>query len=151
MPSSAYNIAQANITRMKGTLDSPVMADFVKQLEAINAGAAHRPGFVWRLQTAAGDSTDIRAYDDERILFNMSVWTSMEDLHFFVYRGGHSAPFRDRNQWFEPIDPPLVLWWIPAGHTPTVDEAKSKFELLRESGPSPKAFTFKASFPAPSA
>ena len=149
MPNQENHLAQANIARMHGPLDSDVMEGFRKQLEAINAAADHSPGFVWRLQTEAGDSTGIRAFDDERILFNMSVWASLEDLQFYVYRGAHSAPFRDRKQWFEPMDPPLVLWWIPAGHLPTVEEALEKFGLLRKQGPTENAFTFRNAFPAP--
>ncbi len=146
-----HHLAQANIARMKGPLDSAVMEGFRRQLDAINAAADHSRGFVWRLQTESGDSTDIRAYDDESILFNLSVWETVEDLHFYVYRGAHSGPFRDRKLWFEPTESPLVLWWVPVGHRPTVEEAVEKLDALREHGPTPAAFTFKEAFPAPTA
>ncbi len=140
--------AQANIAKMRAPLDDPVMEGFVSQLEFINALADESPGFVWRLQTDEGDATAIRAFDDERILFNMSAWESVEALHQYVYRSRHAGPLRDRKQWFEPIDTHiLVLWWIPAGHIPTVDEAKERFETLRKLGPTPEAFTFKQRFP----
>jgi hypothetical protein len=45
----------------------------------------------------------------------------------------------------------MVLWWVPAGHRPTIDEAKAKLVLLEAQGPTPEAFTFKAPFPAPDA
>ena len=45
----------------------------------------------------------------------------------------------------------LVLWWIPAGTIPTIEEAKRRLDLLRANGPSPEAFTFKRRFPAPAA
>lgn len=149
MPEASHLLAEANVARMKGPLDSEIMEGFARQLAAINAAADHSPGFVWRLQTEAGDSTDVRAFDDDSILLNLSVWTSIEDLHFYVYRGAHSGPFRDRRQWFEPIEQPLVLWWIEAHHRPTVEEAIERFALLRERGPTPAAFTFKQSFPPP--
>jgi len=80
----------------------------------------------------------------------MSVWESVEALHQFVYRSRHAGPPRDRKQWFEPMDTPiLVRWWIPAGHIPSVDEAKERFERLRKLGPMPEAFTFKQQFPSP--
>ena len=148
MSQSNHHLAQANVARMKGPLESPVMEGFRKQLAAVNAAADHSQGFVWRLQTAKGDSTEVRAFEDERILFNMSVWSSLEDLQFYVYRSGHSGPYRDRARWFEPLDPPFVLWWIPVGHTPSVDEALEKLTLLDEEGPSEAAFTFQKFFPA---
>jgi len=59
---------------------------------------------------------------------------------------------RDRSQWFEPIEGPiLALWWVPAGHIPTVAEAKERLQILKERGPSADAFTFRAPFPPPDA
>ena len=49
------------------------MAGFVARLDEINALADAAPGFVWRLQTAGGDATSIQAFDDPKLLFNMSL------------------------------------------------------------------------------
>jgi hypothetical protein len=147
-----FVLAQANIARMRAPLADPVMEGFRSQLERINALADRSPGFVWRLQTDEGDATAVRAYDDERVLFNMSVWESLEALHAYVYRSDHVGPLRGRRAWFEPLSvPSLVLWWIPASHTPTVAEAREKLERLRELGPTAGAFTFRQPFPAPGA
>lgn len=152
MKSERLRLAQANVARMRAPLDDPLMEGFRSQLEAINAIADESPGFVWRLQTAEGDATSIRAFDDERILFNMSVWDSIEALHAYVYRSGHVGPLRNRRDWFEPLEgPSLVLWWVPEGHVPTVEEAKERLRLLAEHGPTPSAFTFRTSFPPPGA
>ena len=51
------HLAQVNIARMKGPLESPVMAGFVARLEEINALADRSPGFIWRLQTGEGNAT----------------------------------------------------------------------------------------------
>jgi Domain of unknown function (DUF3291) len=145
-----FHIAQANVAHMRAPLEDPIMEGFRSQLERINAVADRSPGFVWRLQTAEGDATAIRAYDDERILFNMSVWESVEALHHYVYRSDHVGPLRRRRDWFVPYDGPvLVLWWIPAEHLPTVDEAKDRLRWLEERGPTPEAFTFRHPFPPP--
>jgi Domain of unknown function (DUF3291) len=81
---------------------------------------------------------------------NMSVWESLEALQQFVYRSAHVAPLRDRKQWFDPIDEPiLALWWVPAGHIPTIAEAKDRLAHLKAHGPTPEAFTFRTPFPAP--
>lgn len=127
------------------------MDGFRSQLDPINALADRSPGFVWRLQTEDGNATAIRPYaDDERMAINMSVWESLDALQQFVYRSGHAGPLRDRKQWFEPIEGPiLVLWWILAGHVPTVAEALERLQHLRERGPTPHAFTFRTPFPSP--
>jgi hypothetical protein len=35
------------------------------------------------------------------------------------------------------------MWWVPAGHTPTLDEALDRLQYLRTNGSTPLAFTFK--------
>jgi Domain of unknown function (DUF3291) len=145
-----FHLAQVNIGRFRAPIDDPIMEGFRAQLDPINALADRSPGFVWRLQTEDGNATAIRPYADERMAINMSVWESLDALQQFVYKSAHVGTLRDRKQWFEPIEGPiLVLWWIPAGHVPTVEEAKERLEHLKKHGPSPRAFTFRASFPAP--
>jgi hypothetical protein len=132
---------------MRAPLSDPIMKGFVDQLVDVNRAAEASPGFIWRLKSEEGDATNIRAYDDELILVNMSVWESIETLREFTYRSHHVGVFRDRLQWFERIDgAQLALWWIPAGHIPTVEEGKSRLALIEKLGPSPEAFTFKQSF-----
>ena len=149
MSPPSLHLAQINIARMQAPLDDPLMAHFVAQLDSINALAERSPGFVWRLQDEAGDATSIRVYDDDRILVNMSVWETREDLRDYVYRSSHLDVLRDRKRWFEPLDGPyLALWWIPAGHVPTPEEGKQRLDHLRRHGPTPEAFTFKHLFSA---
>jgi hypothetical protein len=144
------HLAQVNIARMRAPIDDPMLADFVARLDEVNALADAAPGFVWRLQTDAGDATAIRAYDDERILFNLSVWRSPDDLKAFVYRTAHHEVMRQRATWFERAgEPYTAMWWIPAGHVPSVDEAKDRLERLRRDGPGPEAFTFRRLFDRP--
>ena len=141
---SRFQLAQVNIARMKGPLESPVMAGFVARLEEINALADRSPGFVWRLQTEAGDATYLRPYDDDRILFNLSVWETVDALKAYVYRSAHAELLRERRSWFEHFEGAFsALWWVPAGHRPSVDEAKKRLAHLEEHGPSELAFTFK--------
>lgn len=103
---------------------------------------------MWRLQTEAGNAAYLRPYDDERILFNLSVWETVEDLKVYVYRTAHAELLRDRDNWFERFDSvQIALWWIPAGHRPGVDEAKVRLAHLAAHGPSQFAFTFRSAFP----
>jgi len=142
-------IAQVNIGRMKGALEDPVMAGFVARLDEINALADRSPGFVWRLQTEAGNATYMRPFDDDRILFNMSVWESIEQLKRYVYYTAHVEVLKRRADWFEKFSGAYTaLWWVPQGHRPSVDEAKKRLAHLDAHGPSPFAFTFKNPFPA---
>jgi hypothetical protein len=145
-----WNLAQLNIARMVAPLEHPSMSAFVQLLEPVNAAADHAPGFVWRLHTDDGDATSIRAFDDDRLLVNLSVWESVEALHAFTYRGDHLGPLRRRREWFETSEEPTTaLWWIEEGRTPTVAEAKARLDLLREVGPTQEAFTFRDTFAPP--
>ena len=149
---SAYELAQLNIGVIRGPMDSPVMAQFAANLERINALADAAPGFVWRLQTAAGDATAIRPFADENMLVNMSVWRDAEALRQFVYHSGHVEIMRRRREWFERMtELYVVLWWVPRGHRPDVTEAIGRLEALRRHGPHPGAFSFGQLFPAPDA
>jgi hypothetical protein len=144
-----FHLAQLNVGLAKGPMDGPVMAGFAAELDRINALADEAPGFVWRLQTEDGDATAIRPYEDERMMVNMSVWGSIEELRRFVYTSGHTGVMRHRKEWFERLETYLVLWWVPKGHEPTVEEAKERLEHLTEHGATPHAFTFRASFEQP--
>ena len=149
---TAWELAQLNIGIIKGPMDSPVMADFAANLERINAVAERSPGFVWRLQTEAGDATSIRPFDDPNLLVNMSTWRDVESLNCYVYSSAHVEIMRRRREWFERMDQAfLVLWWVPQGHRPSVDEAVARLELLRTLGPTAEAFSFRSAFPAPDA
>jgi Uma2 family endonuclease/heme-degrading monooxygenase HmoA len=108
------------------------MAAFVARLDTINALADRSAGFIWRLQTESGDATAVRAYDDERILVNMSVWESLEALTAFVYASDHRPVMQRRRQWFERFDGPyMALWWVPEGHIPSHRAARGHRGHLR--------------------
>lgn len=148
----SFQLATANVARMLAELESDVMTGFVERLEPLNALADSSPGFIWRYQTDAGDATEVRVFDDELILFNMSVWESVEALENYVYNSNHVEALQKRAEWFErPARPPLVLWWVKTGHIPSVEEAKEHFDLLWRDGPTPSAFTFRNRFPPPQA
>lgn len=138
-----YHLAQINIARMKGEITSPVMASFVARLDEINTLAESSPGYVWRLKTDVGDATSIQPYEDERIIVNFSVWQDLGSLREFVYRTMHGSVMRQRRDWFERMENfYYVLWWVPVGVIPTLEEAKERLEHLRTHGETAYAFTF---------
>ena len=142
-----YEIAQLNIAKAQATMDSDTMKGFVDRLEEINALADQSPGFVWRLQTDEGDAITIQAFDDPMLIVNMSVWENIESLKHFVYKSIHIELVRDREAWFSKmLQAHQVLWWIPAGHIPSVEEGKEKLQHIEENGPTEHAFTFAKSF-----
>jgi hypothetical protein len=142
-----YQLAQVNIGRARGEMSDPVMAEFVARLLEINALADQSPGFVWRLQTEDGDATAVRPYEDLRILINMSVWEDLPALRAYVYRSAHAAVMRRRREWFERFERIFVaLWWVPAGHRPSVAEAVDRLAHLEAHGATPFAFTFGEPF-----
>ncbi len=146
-----FHLAQINMARAQAPLTDPRMADFVAQLDEINALADCSPGFVWRLQSDAGNATDIEVGDDPRLIVNMSLWESPEALFDYVYRSGHHQVLARRREWFVRLDTPAIaLWWVPAGAPPSLEEGLERLDHLARHGPSERAFTFKARFPAPS-
>jgi hypothetical protein len=146
---SRFELAQLNIGKLTGPLDSAPLADFVANLDRINALAEASEGFVWRLQTAEGDATALRPLGDDTIV-NMSVWRDVSSLRNYVYRSAHVEIMRRRREFFEHMSEAfIVLWWVPAGHRPSIQEAISKLELLRRKGSSEHAFTFRTAFPPP--
>lgn len=144
------HLAQLNIGLPVAPLTGPELAGFMDNLEPVNALADAAPGFVWRLQTEDGDATAIRPYDDDRMIVNLSVWTSVEALAAYVYSGQHREIMRRRREFFVPMREAFtVLWWVPEGTVPTVAEAQERLAHLREHGPTATAFTFRSAFPAP--
>ncbi len=146
-----HHLAQINIGRLVAPIDDPKTAEFVAQLDAINALADAAPGFVWRLQSSSGNATDIPFNDDPSVMVNMSVWESLESLRNYVYRSDHMRVLRDRAKWFEKMDKPhYCLWWVPAGHLPSVAEGRERVEHYQRCGATEYSFWFSQHFPVPS-
>jgi hypothetical protein len=148
---SDYELAQLNIGHLKAPIDSPLLADFVANLDRINRLADSSDGFRWRLMTDEGNATSLRPFGDD-VIVNMSVWNDLDALRRYVYRSSHVEVMKRREEWF--VRSPqahFVLWWVASGHRPTLSEAAERLEQLRQRGPSPAGFTFRNAFPPPDA
>jgi hypothetical protein len=145
---TGHHLAQFNVGILKFPLDDVRAHSFTSLLETLNEVADSAPGFVWRLVDDGGkDASGIRTSLGDDVFVNMSVWESRDTLWNYVYRSGHLDVLRRRAEWFQPPKAPFqVMWWIPAGHIPTVEEAVERLELLRERGPSPSAFGFRDTY-----
>jgi len=145
-----HQIANMNIARFRYAPDDPWLADFVNNLDHTNALSEQAPGFVWRLRDGSGNAMAIRAYEDPRIILDLSVWETIEDLMAFAYRSEHVTFFHRRHEWFETMaDPAMCLWWTPRGDYPSAHEARRRLEHLIAHGPTVEAFSFKDRFPPP--
>ncbi len=144
-----FNLAQLNIAKVLAPLDNPIMADFVNNLDSINALAEASNGFVWRLKDDANNATSIKIYDDEFLIVNMSVWKDIDSLFQYAYKTQHVEIFKRRSEWFEKMkEMHMALWYVAEDHKPTVAEAEDRLNYLRAYGDTPYAFTFKKRFTA---
>jgi heme-degrading monooxygenase HmoA len=148
-----YQLAQANVAYALAPADDPRLADYIARLDEINELAERSPGFVWRYVTDSRDPAQ-REFDDPLVLFNMSVWDSIEALHAYTYRTAHAEVYAARRRWFADAKAvvgghALAMWWIPRGELPTVADAKERLATIEAHGPTERAFTFKQRFPSP--
>ena len=147
---SIFHLAQVNVAQAKADMESDLMQGFVSRLDEINALAESAEGFIWRLQEDSGSATAIRVFDDPLLLINMSVWADLESLKHYVYKSLHVELIKDREAWFNKMgESHQVLWWIPAGHVPSTEEARNKLEYIRKHGSSAQAFNFAKPYPRP--
>ena len=142
-----FQLAQANVAYALAPHDDPRLAEYFARLDEINKLADESPGFVWRYLTDSRDPAQ-REFEDPRVLFNMSVWDSIDALHGYTYRTAHSEVYAARKRWFADVKSlvgghALAMWWVPSGTRPTVAEAKARLTEIIANGPSERAFTFK--------
>lgn len=145
-----YQLAQLNIADSKAELTSDVMSGFASRLDEINMLSENSPGFVWRYQDEEGEQAPLEIFNNPLILVNMTVWEDIESLKHFVYKTVHKELIKGRKSWFHKIpETHQVIWWVPAGHIPSLKESKEKLDLIRSKGPTENAFNFVKSFEAP--
>jgi hypothetical protein len=145
-----WELAQINVGRLIAPSDDPRVRPFFDALDRVNALADAAPGFIWRLQSESGNATDIQSTADPLFLINISVWRDADALFQFVYQSAHTPEMARRREYFDRFDGAYqALWWVPAGHRPSIDEGLSRLWRLDRHGPSVHAFTFKARFAEP--
>ena len=139
------HLAEVNVATAVDDLESARLADFVAALDRVNDVAERSLGFVWRLKDDSGTSIDIHASDNPRYIVNLSVWETPEHLEQFVWNTIHKRIYQKRSKWFEaPKTAHFVMWWVPIGHEPTVEEALDRLEELNANGPSERAFGWES-------
>ncbi|WP_041557745.1 DUF3291 domain-containing protein [Cellulophaga algicola] len=142
-------LAQINIAKMIDEIDSPVMVDFVDNLDNINALAENSKGFVWRLIEGENKATSIQVFDDHFMIVNMSVWQNIEALFKFTYASEHVEIFKRKKEWFHKMkEMHMAFWYVQEEIRPTLQQAKERLLYLQKHGETPYAFTFKSKFTA---
>jgi hypothetical protein len=113
-------------------------------LDRINGMGKRMPGFVWMME-GSGESgtgnTENAIGGDPQFVANMTVWEGVEQLETFVWGTIHKQFYERRQEWFEVMgDMHFVMWWVPEGHRPTLDEGLDRLEHLKANGDSDHAF-----------
>lgn len=147
MTSAKTHIAQMNWGILKADWDDPAVAEFVDNLDRVNAIAMRSPGFVWMMPEEDMDAAQNDPYGvfggNPRTASTMSVWESAEALDTFVHKTVHSSFMARAGQWYVPQDTrQYVIWPVDAGHRPTLEEAKARLDDLSTDGPTPLAYDF---------
>ena len=136
------HLAELNIAEWKVPADGLAAAPFLRAIDKVNAVADRAPGFVWRLQDEGGSAIrTVHPWSDRDVIVNMSVWEDPEALEHYVWNTVHRAIYRRKDEWFTTMRMAhFVMWWVPVGHTPTLDEAKERLDHLNAHGNTDHAF-----------
>lgn len=144
MTRTGYHLAELNIGRLLAPTDDPRVAEFMDNLDRVNGLGKRMPGFVWMMEGSGAPgtgNTENHLGDDPQFVANLTVWQDLPSLEKFVWDTIHAKFFERRHEWFEVMAAPeFVMWWVPAGHMPTLDEGEARLARLKTEGDSAEAF-----------
>lgn len=138
------HLAQLNIGRLVADVDDPRVADFMTALDLVNGIGKRSRGFVWMMEGSGEPgtgNTEAKIDGDPRFISNLTVWEDVESLEAFVWNTVHRQFYERKAEWFEVMgEQHFVMWWIAAGHRPTLEEGLARLEHLKAHGDSDHAF-----------
>lgn len=138
------HIAELNIGRLVAETDDPRVAPFMRALDKINGIGKRSPGFVWMMEGSGEPgtgNTESKIGGDPRLVANLTVWEDVASLEQFVWNTVHRQFYERRAEWFEILEKMhFVMWWVPAGHRPTLDEAIDRLDHRNAHGDTDHAF-----------
>lgn len=138
------HIAELNVGRLVADVDDPRVSDFMNNLDRINGLGKRMPGFVWMMEGSGEPgtgNTEAKIDGDPLYVSNLSVWESVEALEQFVWNTVHLQFYNRKHEWFEVSKGQhFVMWHVPVGHQPTLEEALAKLAHLEAHGDTEEAF-----------
>ncbi|MEO8531747.1 MAG: DUF3291 domain-containing protein [Deltaproteobacteria bacterium] len=140
------HLAELNVGRLVAPTHDPRVADFMAALSRINTLGKRMPGFVWMMEGSGEPgtgNTDAKIDGDAQFVSNLTVWENVATLESFVWNTVHRQFYERRQEWFEVLGRMhFVMWWVPEGHQPTLEEALARLAYLQENGASEHAFNW---------
>lgn len=144
MHPTGHHLAELNIGRLLAPTDDPRVQPFMTALDKVNGLGKRMPGFVWMMEGSGAPgtgNTEAKIGGDPQFVSNLTVWEDVQSLEEFVWNTVHRAFYQRRAEWFEVLgDMHFVMWWVPEGHHPTLEEALERLDHLRANGASDDAF-----------
>lgn len=144
MMRDGHHLAELNVGRLLAPTDDPRVADFMLALDRVNGLGRRMPGFVWMMEGSGEPgtgNTENAIGDDPQAITNLTVWESVETLEQFVWNTVHRQFYERRKEWFEILgEQHFVMWWVPEGHCPSLEEALERLEHKKTHGDSDQAF-----------
>jgi hypothetical protein len=141
---TGMHLAELNVGRLLAPTDDPRVAEFMANLDRVNGLGKRMPGFVWMMEGSGEPgtgNTEAKIGGDPQYVSNLTVWESVETLETFVWGTVHKQFYDRRTEWFEVLGAMhFVMWWVPAGHRPTLTEGLERLDHLRQNGDSDHAF-----------
>ena len=141
---NGLHLAELNVGRLLAPTDDPRVGEFMAALDRINGLGKRMPGFVWMMEGSGAPgtgNTEAKIAGDPQYVSNLTVWESVATLENFVWNTVHRTFYERRQEWFEVLGKMhFVMWWIPAGHRPTLDEALARLAMLETNGDGDDAF-----------
>lgn len=140
----SMHLAELNVGRLLAPTDDPRVAAFMEALDCVNGIGKRSPGFVWMMEGSGEPgtgNTEAKIGGDPQHVSNLTVWEDVGSLENFVWNTVHRTFYQRRAEWFEVLGSMhFVMWWVPNGHKPTLDEALARLDHLRAHGDTEHAF-----------
>lgn len=144
MTPDTHHLAELNIGRLIAPTDDPRVAEFMGALDRVNGLGKRMPGFVWMMEGSGEPgrgNTDNHIGDDAQLVANLTVWQDVKSLENFVWNTVHRQFYDRRAEWFQVLEAMhFVMWWVPKGHKPTLEEGLARLDRLKVEGDSDHAF-----------
>lgn len=138
------HLAQANVGRLVAEPGHSRVREFMDALDLVNGIGKRSPGFVWMMEGSGEPgtgNTETILDGDPRFILNLTVWEDVASLRHFATNTLHKKFMDRRSEWFEKMEKThFAMWWVDAGHHPTLGEARDRLDHKEKNGDTDYAF-----------